>query len=79
MIQNNSIVELRSGEKYYLTHGQKINGINFCLLATVSGPIQVNLAEIRENNGVAEIKHYTGADYKDILFTLLKKINSKIL
>ena len=70
-ITKSSIIELPGGAKFLIVNADKIGDRNFCLLSTLEQPIEMRVAEMRINVGVAEVKEYTGKNYKDILFQLL--------
>ena len=77
IIRKNTIIELEDNKKYFIISGENLEGITFCLVSTINPPIEIKVAELKNEQGSATIQQYFGKDYKFILKRLLEKANKE--
>jgi len=64
-----------NGKRYFTTNGRRIGGKNLCFFATLDGPFETMVGEVRFSDGKVQMGKYTGSDYdeiqKDFMSTVL--------
>jgi hypothetical protein len=69
-IGKNMVLELGDGSKFWLVNAKKIGEADYCLISSMTAPVEMRVASMRLRDGQAEIALYDGADYNEIFARL---------